>query len=80
MPFHIRDPETDALVRELARQRGQGLTETVRAAVEAELKRGGEATPMSERLRALQDKALSRPPTGLAADKAFYDRLSGETG
>jgi antitoxin VapB len=77
MPFHIRDPETDALVRELARKRGQGLTEAVKTAVGAELRREVAGVPFAERLRALQDKALSRPETGLAADKAFYDELSG---
>jgi antitoxin VapB len=78
MPFHIRDPETDILVRELARKRGLGLTEAVKIAVSAELRRDQAATPFEAKLKALQDKALSRPPTGLAADKAFYDSLSGD--
>ncbi|HEY3799264.1 MAG TPA: type II toxin-antitoxin system VapB family antitoxin [Caulobacteraceae bacterium] len=75
MPFHIRDPETDALVRELARKRGCGLTEAVKHAVDAELKRDGS---LAERLTALQDEVLSRPRTGLQADKAFFDWLSGD--
>ncbi len=78
MPFHVRDPETDTLVRELARKRGVGLTEAVKQAVGAELRREADATPLRERIRKLQEKVLSRPPTGLQADKAFYDWLSGE--
>jgi antitoxin VapB len=78
MPFHVRDPETDSLVRELARVRGCGLTEAVRQAVGAELQREEQKTPLRERIRALQDEVLSRPATGLKADKAFYDWLSGE--
>jgi antitoxin VapB len=39
MAFHIHDPETDRLVRELARREGVGLTETVKRAVEDALKR-----------------------------------------
>ncbi len=79
MPFHVRDPETDALVRELARRRGVGLTEAVKLAVGAELRRDADATPLRERVAALRRKVLSRPATGLEADKAFFDVLSGET-
>ena len=34
MAFHIRDPKTDQLVRELATKRGIGITEAVREPVE----------------------------------------------
>ncbi len=78
MPFHVRDPETDTLVRELARRRGVGLTEAVKLAVGAELHREAQETPLRERIGGLRRKVLSRPATGLDADKAFYDELSGE--
>jgi len=78
MAFHVRDPKTDALVRTLAQKRGVGITEAIRAAVSAELQREEAATPMIERIRALQEEVLSRPDTGLAADKAFFDWLSGD--
>ncbi|MGH6998315.1 MAG: type II toxin-antitoxin system VapB family antitoxin, partial [Phenylobacterium sp.] len=32
MPFHVRDPETDALVRELADKTKLGITEAVKLA------------------------------------------------
>ena len=78
MPFHVRDPETDTLVRELARRRGVGLTEAVKLAVGAELRRETEQVPLRERVAALRRKVLARPATGLEADKPFYDELSGE--
>lgn len=78
MPFHIRDPETDSLVRELARVRGCGLTDAVRQAVGAELEREQDKIPLRDRIRALQDDFHAHPPTGRAADKRFYDWLSGD--
>lgn len=79
MPFHIRDDETDIAVRDLAARKGISLTEAVRLAVESELHRLDEANrPLAERVAAIQERALSHSPTGLAADKAFYDELSGD--
>lgn len=76
MPFHVRDEETTTLVRELARKRGCGLTEAVKFAVSAELKR--EEPSLREKLTAIQDEVASYPSTGLEADKAFYDWLNDE--
>lgn len=77
MAFHVRDSETDTLVRALARKRGCGLTEAVKQAVASEPRRAETATPLRERLKALQDEVAATPDTGLDADKAFYDALSG---
>jgi antitoxin VapB len=52
-------------------------TDAVRTALENELRRLDEAIPLRQRLRSLQNRVLSRPATGLEADKAFYDELSG---
>lgn len=78
MAIHVRDPRTDSLVRALARKRGIGLTEAIALAVEAELAREAREPGLRERIRALQDEVARRPNTGLKADKAFYDWLSGE--
>ncbi|MGF6230891.1 antitoxin VapB [Inquilinus ginsengisoli] len=78
MPLSIRDELTDRLVRKLAKRKGLGLTEAVRLAVENELRRDEEAVPLRERLRPLQHRIAARPATGLEADKAFYDELSGD--
>ncbi len=77
MPFHIRDPETDGLVRELARERGCGLTDAVKLAVANELKRD-EGQEMLASIRELQDQVAQWPDSGLDADKAFLDWLSDD--
>jgi antitoxin VapB len=78
MAFHVRDQETDALVRELARKRQVGLTDAIKLAVGAELRRETEATPILERIRAIRAEVAQRERTGLKADKAFFDELSGD--
>lgn len=52
-------------------------TDAVRIALENELRRLDEAIPLRSRLRPLQERVLSRPATGLDADKAFYGALGG---
>ncbi len=74
MALHIRDHETDRLVRSLAEIKKLGLTETIKLAVENELKR----TSLAERIRPIQDRIAAYPKTGLKADKAFYDSLNDE--
>jgi len=79
MAFHIRDEATDLAVRKLARLKGKTLTATVREAVEHEYEQEYGADDFMEAVRAAQMafQALG-PPTGLLADKAFFDELSGE--
>lgn len=79
MAFYIRDERTDEVVRRLARKKGKTITEVVRDAVEAELEKDAAKVPVSERIDALTREFVAKhPPTGLKADKAFYDWLSGE--
>jgi hypothetical protein len=57
------------------------LTATIREAVENEYKRECEdrKLPLWERLKPIQDWLDARSkPGGLPADKAFFDKLSGE--
>lgn len=79
MAFHVRDKETDTLVRELARDRGVGLTEAVKLAVRGELARREEAVARKlAAMKAISDEVASWPETGLKADKAFFDEMSGD--
>ena len=79
MAFHVRDPLTDAAVRELANLSGLTLTEAIRQAVQHELQRLERAKkPLSLRIGAIQSRMEALGRTGLEADKAFYDDLSGE--
>ena len=79
MPLYIKDDETAGLVRELAELRGVSKQDAVKQAVTAELQRLRPQTPLWERVQRLHRKYGLPAPTGLAADKAFYDELSGET-
>ena len=78
MAFHIRDPETDALVRRLAKRKGIGITEAVREAAEKELEREEQKLSLWERTADIRARIAAYPDTGLNADKAFYDELWGQ--
>jgi antitoxin VapB len=76
MSIYIKDPATDAAVRKLAKRKGTTLTEAIKIAVDDAL----EADSLERRrarLDALVAKVKSWPKSGLEADKAFYDELSG---
>jgi antitoxin VapB len=84
MAFHVRDPDTDRVVRELANLKGMTLTETIREAATKELEALAAADaardkrPFIERIKDIQDRVAARGFTGLKADKEFYDSLSDE--
>jgi antitoxin VapB len=78
MPLNIRNDEVNRLAETLAERVHVTKTEAVRLALENELRRLDEALPLRVRLRPLQRRVLSRPPTGHEADKAFFDGLSGD--
>jgi antitoxin VapB len=78
MPLNIRNEEVNRLAEKLAGRRRVTKTEAVKLALENELRRQEQATPLRERLRPIQRRVLARPATGHEADKAFYDDLSGE--
>ncbi len=78
MPLSIRNEVVNRLAETLAARAGLTKSDAVRMALENELRRLDEAVPLRERLRPLQARILARPVTGLEADKAFYDELSGE--
>lgn len=78
MAFHIRDPEADRAVRELAARKGLSLTDAVKQAAQNELRLMDQDVPFLERIRDIQRQAAAYPRTGLKADKAFYDDLSGD--
>lgn len=78
VPLNVRSEEVNQLAEKLAARQHVSKTEAVRQALENELRRLDEAIPLRERMRPLQQRILARPSTGLEADKAFYDDLSGE--
>ena len=78
MPLNIRSEEVNALAEQLAARKHINKTEAVKLALENELRRLDEAMPLLERLRPIRERIKARPATGLDADKAFYDQLSGQ--
>lgn len=79
MPFHVRDRETDTLVRTLSARTGKGLTDAVRLAVTNELKRLDDAIPLEERLAPLIASINARKiEPAIQSDKEFWDDLSGD--
>jgi antitoxin VapB len=78
MPLNIRSEDVNRLAEALATRTHVSKTQAVKRALENELRRLDQALPLRERLRPLQDRVMARPATGLEADKAFYDDISGE--
>jgi antitoxin VapB len=78
MPLYIKDDVTAQLVTQLAKQRGITKQDAVKLAVQAELERADKAVPLRDRFAALRAAHPLRPATGQAADKAFFDELSGD--
>ena len=77
MPLNIRNEVVNQLAERLAARTRMSKTDAVRIALENELRRLDDAVPLRDRVRPLQERVLSRPATGLDADKTFYDELSG---
>lgn len=75
MALHIRDAETDFLVRTLAQRRRVSLTEAIKVATRNELQKDDNKPSLWERLKPVQDRIAARGSTGLEADKAFFDSL-----
>jgi len=78
MPLYIKDDATAELVARLAKQRGISKQDAVRLAVRAELDRIAKTIPLRQRIAAWRKEHPMPRPTGRKADKAFFDRLSGD--
>ena len=76
MSLTIDSDEIDRLAERLASVARVDKEEAVRMALANELQR--REGSLAERIKPLQDAFAAWPKTGLEADKAFYDELSGE--
>ncbi|MCW3838385.1 type II toxin-antitoxin system VapB family antitoxin [Sphingomonas canadensis] len=81
--LYIKDRETAALAAELAAELGTTKTEAVRDALrrriaEIAAPKSGSGQGLLERLDEWRKANPLPPPTGLKADKAFFDDLWGE--
>jgi len=84
MVIHVKDEETDMLVRRLARSRGIGITEAIKEAAQEALAADAVEVeqlrdiPLRDRLRPLLDRLDRLPRSNVATDKKFFDDLWGE--
>ena len=78
MAYNIKDPKTDALIRELARVKGKPILDSIREACENDLQRERRKSPLWDRLLPLVSRIAAVPKSGMKADKAFFDELSGD--
>jgi antitoxin VapB len=77
MTILIKNPETDALARKVAKLKGVGLTQAVHAALERELDAIDARPSFVERGLAFAERLRKQgnPELGLPVDKAFIDSL-----
>lgn len=75
--FHIKNRETDALARKVARLKKTGLTEAIHIALSHELEREqGKPSLVETGVQFCRElRARGRPERGKPADKAFIDEL-----
>ena len=79
MPFHVRDAEADAMLRQYAEDNRVGITDAIKLAVRRAREADNKARDEKlARMRAISDRIAALPDTGLKADKAFFDELSGD--
>ena len=78
MALYIKDEETAQMVGDLAKRLGTTKRDAVRTAVRAQLEKLSPEPSLRERLESFYKDFPMPEPTGLKADKAFFDDLSGE--
>lgn len=82
MAFHVRDRETDRVVRELAATKGVTLTEAIRSACDQALQNARQEMTKDERyarMRAIREELARMPQDeSVVIDKAFFDALNDE--
>jgi antitoxin VapB len=79
MSFHVRDPETDALLRSYAEEKRVGIDDAIKLAV-TRAREADEAAKAEKlaKVDAILAEVDSWPRTGLKADKAFFDDLNDD--
>lgn len=77
-PFLVEDQEVVRKIARLADERGTPMQEIVQLAIEDYLTRHELRSKVSEKLQRFWDEHPLPLPTGLKADKRFYDSLNDE--
>ncbi len=77
-PFLVEDQDVVRKIARLADERGTPMQEIVQLAIEDYLKRHELRGRVSDKLQKFWDEHPLPLPTGLKADKRFYDSLNDE--
>lgn len=77
-PFLIEDEEVVRKIARLADERGTPMQKVVKLAIEDYLFRHEISEQVPEKMRKFWEEHPLPLPTGLKADKRFYDALSGD--
>ncbi|MBL1257788.1 type II toxin-antitoxin system VapB family antitoxin [Methylocystis sp. Sn-Cys] len=78
MAYSIKDPETDELIRKLAKAKRKPIVEAIKEACANELARERAKIPLWERLQPLRARVAShpaRPEQTHASHKGFFDDM-----
>lgn len=78
MGLSIKNAAVQTLARELARRHSTGVTDIIHQALKEKAARDAAEPSLWEKLAPLREKVARMPDSGLLADRAFYDELSGE--
>lgn len=78
MGLSIKNPDVERLARILARQTGLSVTQAIHDALREKLERDQVHPRLAELVKPVQQRIAGYGRTGMIADKAFYDELSGE--
>jgi len=78
MAYSIKDPETDEIIRKLAKAKGKPIVEAIKEACANELERERVKIPLWERLQPLRARVASHPARSEqthASHKEFFDEM-----
>ena len=78
MGLSIKNAAVETLARDLARRHATGVTDIIHQALKEKAERDAAEPSLWEKLAPLREKVARMPNSGEAADRAFYDELSGE--
>ena len=78
MAYSIKDPETDQIIRELAKAKRMPIVDAIREACHNELLREREKISLCDRLRPLVDRVAAAPKAGSKQARRFYPRSFGD--
>lgn len=79
MAYSIKDPETDEIIRRLAKAKGKPIVDAIREACLNELKRERAKVPLWERLQPLIERVAAHPEVSpRQPDKEFFDQMWAE--